>query len=113
MTLIRSTVGRPCPVCNTSQCACGGPTTGDGIDPLRPEELTVSGHPIHEYDVNVNGYDTILNLSEDEAKRLHPGAKRRSGPVAPDHPDNTRSDGEDDGAGRVGGKARSAPNKGA
>lgn len=117
MTLIGSSHARPCRICGVSGCACGGPTATRGVDPLNPEEIIVSnkGEPVHEYDVTTNGYDTIMNLTEAEAEN-YPGAKKRSGPVAPDHPDhenNRRDDDRDDESGKhsSSGKARNAPNK--
>mgnify|MGYP001757618605 FL=1 len=62
--------------------------------------------PVHEYDVVANGYETVLNLTE-EAAKAYPGAKRRSGSLAADHPDRVRAQQE----AAAGSKARTAPNK--
>lgn len=67
----------------------------------------MSGEPVYEYDVNANGYDTVMNLTETQAKEQYPDAKRRSGPLAPDHPEHEQAAGR-----HAGGKARTAPNKG-
>lgn len=87
--LVHSSMGRPCRVCRAAQCSCGGPTTSSVFPIDITQEVTVvERQPVYEYDVTVNGHDTIMNLTEDDATRLHPGAKRRPGPVAPDHPEH-------------------------
>lgn len=111
MTLIGSSHARPCRICGVSGCACGGPTTVRGLDPLNPEETVVSDkdqkdHSVHAYEVHANGYDTIMNLTEEDAEN-YPGAKKVSGPLAPDHPD--RDDDREKSSARE--KSRSAPNK--
>lgn len=59
--------GRRCPVCGEPHTACGPATTTVGVDE-RMEEATVS--ELRRYNVNVNGYDTVMSLNEDDAEKL-------------------------------------------
>lgn len=64
--LMTSSGGR-CPICTTPQCTCGPPTTTVPVD-QRLEEAGVGA--LREYTVTVNGIETVMNLNEDDAKRL-------------------------------------------
>lgn len=63
---MRGDVG--CPVCGSLDFSCGLVTSTTGVDE-RIEEATTMAE-LREYRVTVDGYETIMNLSEADAERL-------------------------------------------
>ena len=58
-----------CPVCGTAHAACGTPTTVVGVDELVELETKTMAE-LKEYTVVVNGHETVMSLTEQDAQRL-------------------------------------------
>jgi hypothetical protein len=71
-----------CPVCGSHHAACGPATTVIGVDQNIVEAPAVG--ELREYAVVVNGFDTVMNLSEADAERLggRPVAEPEAAPEA-------------------------------
>lgn len=64
---------RRCPVCGAPHHGCGAPTSTTPVD----ERVMIEEAPVGElrqYHVKVNGHDTILKLSANDAEKLYPEA---------------------------------------
>lgn len=64
---------RTCPVCGAAHAACGGPTSTSPVDRLTIQEVFAVGER-KKYNAKVNGFDTVLNLTAEEAEKLYPEA---------------------------------------
>jgi hypothetical protein len=60
---------RGCPLCGTPDAACGTPSHNTPVDELW-QEVAVVGGELNEYEVEVGGNKTTMQLNERDAKRL-------------------------------------------
>lgn len=107
MTLfIHRNAGGRCP-CGAENATCGPPSSVVPVDQLIEEVPAVSG-PLKKYKVTRGGVETVMKLSDDDAKRLGVGADAAldgASTIEPVQPvaDQTDSDGEAaDGTGNSG-----------
>lgn len=99
---IHRNAGGRCP-CGAENATCGPPSNAVPVDQLMEEVPAVSG-PLKKYRVTRNGVETLMKLSDDDARRLGVAPEDAVDAVSTIPPVQPVADtvGEDDGGSGVG-----------